>query len=187
LSFEGFEVNPLFVSIEPSSLRRSSVKSILILLFLPLVGCASIQTTQKFLTSNGYIAIPLKRNAVGHFELVAEVNNVKGHFTLDTGASGTVLERANLKKFKIYKTGATVEAGGLGTAKSSAKFIKIRKIKIGTFERKNLKIVATDLSHVNKMLTKHGVQPQDGVLGGDILKSGKAIIDYESEILFLKI
>jgi hypothetical protein len=46
--------------------------------------------------------------------------------------------------------------------------------------------VVFDLVHVNDALIAHQSLPVDGIIGADILKKGKAIIDYKSQSLFLK-
>ena len=63
---------------------------------------------------------------------------------------------------------------------------KKNTIEIGDWRKKNLKIVLFDLMHVNKALTNHDVVPVDGIIGADILKKAKAIIDYKKRYLHLK-
>jgi hypothetical protein len=46
--------------------------------------------------------------------------------------------------------------------------------------------VLFDLVHVNEALTSHKAMPVDGIIGADILKKGKAIIDYRKQGLYLK-
>jgi len=43
-----------------------------------------------------------------------------------------------------------------------------------------------DLSHVNTALTQHNAKKVDGIIGADILRKGKAIIDYNKNVLYLK-
>jgi hypothetical protein len=46
--------------------------------------------------------------------------------------------------------------------------------------------VLFDLVHINEALTNHKALPVDGIIGADILKKGKAIIDYGTSTLYLK-
>jgi hypothetical protein len=46
--------------------------------------------------------------------------------------------------------------------------------------------VLFDLVHVNKALTLHEVEEVHGIIGADILQKGKAIIDYNKNVLYLK-
>ena len=63
---------------------------------------------------------------------------------------------------------------------------KKNSIKIGSWKKKKLKLVLFDLGHVNEALTAHKTQPVDGIIGADILKKAKAIIDYDKHRLYLK-
>lgn len=53
-------------------------------------------------------------------------------------------------------------------------------------QEKKIKIVLFDLSHVNEALTSHNALPVDGIIGADLLKKGKAIIDYDKKCVYLK-
>ena len=162
------------------------MKPLLTVFFLFSLGCATpSSSSSSFFKENGYVAIPLKKNAVGHFEIKVKINNVPGTFTLDTGASTTAIDKGSLKKFNITKLGQTVVAGGLGTSNNSASIIKINRLEMGSFRIRRISIISTDLSQVNEALSSSGVDHQDGVIGADVLRRGKAIIDYSSDTLFL--
>ena len=156
------------------------------IIFISMVGCTSTSSIKNLLKNKGYVAVPLKRNAVGHFELKAKINRVVGRFTLDTGATATVVDIGKKTKFKLSNPGREVETGGLGTAKSQSRAFHQNRVKIGGWVRKSLPVFTTDLSHVNQLLTEQGVQTQDGIIGADILRQARAIIDYSSSTLFLK-
>ncbi len=54
------------------------------------------------------------------------------------------------------------------------------------FQIKKAVLIAIDLSHVNNTLKKGGSGRIDGVIGSDILKKHKALIDYSEKALYLK-
>jgi hypothetical protein len=56
---------------------------------------------------------------------------------------------------------------------------------LGKIEVKNYKTVVIDLSHVNVAYAQLKQKPIDGVLGSDILKRYKAVIDYGKRKLVL--
>ena len=60
------------------------------------------------------------------------------------------------------------------------------KIEIGKWSKPKQKIVLFDLNHVNEALTTHKALPVDGIIGADILKKAKAIIDYKNSVVYLK-
>ena len=43
------------------------------------------------------------------------------------------------------------------------------------------------MNHINNALSQKKVPPIDGIIGADILKKSKAVIDYESNKLYLKL
>ena len=47
-------------------------------------------------------------------------------------------------------------------------------------------LILFDLTHVNTALINHSSKPVDGIIGADILKRAKAIIDYDKKYLYLK-
>ena len=49
-----------------------------------------------------------------------------------------------------------------------------------------LKLVLFDLQHVNDALIAHNTLPVDGIIGADLLKASKAIIDYNKKCIYLK-
>jgi hypothetical protein len=59
-------------------------------------------------------------------------------------------------------------------------------IQINSWQYKKLKIVLFDLVHVNEALLAQKANPVDGIIGADILKKGKAIIDYNKKYIYLK-
>ena len=59
-------------------------------------------------------------------------------------------------------------------------------IEIGRWTKKKVKLVLFDLVHVNEALVSHNALPVDGVVGADLLKKGKAIIDYDKKCVYLK-
>ena len=52
--------------------------------------------------------------------------------------------------------------------------------------KKNISIVLFDMSFINKTLKEHGATSVNGIIGSDLLKKGKAIIDYSENKLYLK-
>ena len=64
---------------------------------------------------------------------------------------------------------------------------KKNKIKIGKWSNNKVVLVLFNLTHVNTALTEHNSKPVDGIIGADILKKAKAVIDYQKKYLYLKI
>ena len=62
---------------------------------------------------------------------------------------------------------------------------KNNTIKIGKWYN-NMTVVLFDMTFINKTLNEHGIESVSGIIGSDLLKKGKAIIDYSDNKLFLK-
>ena len=43
------------------------------------------------------------------------------------------------------------------------------------------------MSHINKTFNEKEIEPVDGIIGADLLKKSKAILDYKSNKLYLKL
>ena len=48
-------------------------------------------------------------------------------------------------------------------------------------------IYCFDMTHINKVLNGKVTESVDGIIGADVLKKSKAVIDYESNKLYLKV
>ena len=139
-----------------------------------------------FLHKKKYIAIPLVLTATNHFEVTATINGVKGRFILDTGASNTCIGLDKIDFFKLNSKDSKIKAAGAGATEMLTKLSTKNVIEIGKWYKQKQKIVLFDLVHVNQALTSHQAMPVDGIIGADILKKGRAVIDYHKKRLYLK-
>jgi len=143
-------------------------------------------TLQEFLLSKGYKKIKLKLTKTNHFEIKATINDVKGLFILDTGASSSCIgfEDANLFNLKVKDS--KIKAAGAGTTDMLTQISRRNTIKIGRWKINNKSLILFDLTHINMALLNQEVNAINGIIGADILKKGKGIIDYEKKYLYLK-
>lgn len=141
---------------------------------------------KAFLKKKKYTHIPLELTSTNHFEITATINGVIGRFILDTGASNTCIGFDKIDFFKLNSMDSEIKAAGAGATEMLTKLSTKNKIQIGEWISKKRKIVLFDLVHVNEALTSHKAMPVDGIIGADILKKGKAIIDYKKQGLYLK-
>jgi len=88
--------------------------------------------------------------------------------------------------FKLTTKETKIKAAGAGATDMETRISTKNKIEIGEWQREKLKIVLFDLVHVNTALTTHDARPVDGIIGADILKKAKAVIDYSKHRLYLK-
>lgn len=141
---------------------------------------------KDFLLKNSYKKIKLKLTKTNHLEVKATLNGVKGLFILDTGASSSCIGFADTTFFNLKVKDSEIKAAGAGATNMLTQISNSNTLKIGRWKTKKLKLVLFDLVHVNTALIAHNAAPVHGIIGADILKKGKAIIDYDKKYLYLK-
>lgn len=142
---------------------------------------------KNFLNNKRYIRVPLVLTATNHMELTASINGIKGRFILDTGASNTCVGFDRIDFFNLTSKESKIKAAGAGATDMETLISTKNILHIGDWKKKKLKIVLFDLIHVNEALTAHKALPVDGIIGADVLKKAKAIIDYDNCCVYLKI
>ena len=145
-----------------------------------------MKSLKKFLKQKKYSKIPFVLTATNHLEIQAKINGITGKFILDTGASNTCVGFDKIDFFKLTSKESKIKAAGAGATNMETMVASKNTIQLGIWECNKLKIVLFDLIHVNEALIAHKALPVDGIIGADILKKGKAIIDYKSRTLYLK-
>lgn len=146
-----------------------------------------MKSLKKFLKHKDYSKTKLVRTATNHFEIEAKINGISGRFILDTGASNTCVGFDKIDFFKLTSKESKVKAAGAGASNLETLISTKNHLSIDSWRLKKLKIVLFDLVHVNQALTAHNAQPVDGIIGADVLKKGKAIIDYPKKCVYFKI
>ena len=143
-------------------------------------------TLNKFLKTSGYCSLKLIFLETKHYLMEAKVNSVSGRFILDTGASNSCVCISLEDKFKVISQKSKEKASSANSEMTHTKISKSNAIQIGKWEDK-IDLISFDMNHINNALSEKKVPPIDGILGADVLKKSKAVIDYESNKLYLKI
>jgi len=143
-------------------------------------------TLNKFLKSGGYSSIKLIFLVTKHYLIEAKVNGIDGRFILDTGASNSCICTSLEDKFKVISNESKEKASSANSEMTNTKISKSNIIQIGKWEDK-INLISFDMNHINNALSQKKVPPIDGIIGADALKKSKAVIDYESNKLYLKI
>ena len=152
-----------------------------------LILFAVKQTRHSFLKNKGYISLRLKKTETNHYQIVATVNNNKGLFIIDTGASNTCIDLSQTEKFNLISENSKIKASSATDLMEETKISKKNFLQIGKWVNKSSSLVLFNLDHINNALSEREVQKVDGIIGADTLKQAKAIIDYGSNKLYLKI
>ena len=143
-------------------------------------------TLNKFLKSEGYSSVKLIFLETKHFLIEAKINGAKGRFILDTGASNSCICTSLEDKFKVISKESKEKASSANSEMTHTKISKSNAIQIGKWEDK-INLITFDMSHINNALSQKKVSTIDGIIGADILKKSKAILDCKSNKLYLKL
>lgn len=122
-----------------------------------------------------------------HLLVNLRANGKAVRLLIDTGASKTVFDKERSDRFLSSENFEKHNklSTGLGTSTMKSQLAVIGNILLGKIAVKNYKTVVMDLSHVNVAYRHLKQKPIDGVLGSDILKKYKAVIDYGKRKLIL--
>jgi hypothetical protein len=143
-------------------------------------------TLNKFLKTSGYCSVKLIFLETKHYLIEAKVNSVNGRFILDTGASNSCICTSLEDKFKVISEYSKEKASSANSEMTHTKISKRNIIQIGKWNR-NASLITFDMSHINNALSQKKIDPIDGIIGADILKKSKSILDYKSNKLFMKL
>lgn len=138
-----------------------------------------------FLLEKGYTKVKIRLTKTNHFEIKATINGVKGLFILDTGASNSCVDFDAVDTFKLKAQDSEVKAAGAGATDMMTRLSKKNKLQIGKWKKDKVVLVLFNLTHVNTALISHNSKPVDGIIGADILKKAKAVIDYNKKYVYL--
>ena len=134
-----------------------------------------------------YIEVPLQLLDIEgegfHIMVKGLIHGKEANFLIDTGASRSVFDPKTISNFIDNlqfekKKGMTA---GVGSSDLESATFTIDTFSLGTLEILNYEAVALDLESVHEMYGKLGLPRIDGIIGGDLLKRHKAIINYKSK------
>ena len=141
----------------------------------------------QVLKSKGYVRTKFTITKTNHLTATVILNGVKGSFIIDTGASNSCLGFDTIDKFNLVTEESDVLAAGAGATDMITRISKNNEIAIGSWKRNKISLVLFDMMHVNTALQSYNVPPVDGIVGSDLLKKGKAILDYNRKYVYLKL
>ena len=139
------------------------------------------------LKHKGYVRVPLKKVTSGHYICKVVLNGVSGDFIVDTGASHTCVAWDEEAHFKLNANKAEQQAASASITAMETRHSENNVLEIGTWKGRELEIILFDMVSVNSALEQLGVKAVDGILGADVLKATKAVLDYNRNGLYLKI
>ena len=138
-----------------------------------------------------YIEVPIRLLDIegegSHIMVKGLIHGKEANFLIDTGASRSVFDPKTIATFIENlqfekKEGMTA---GVGSSDLESSTFHIDTFFIGDLQICDYEAVALDLENVHEMYEKLGLPHIDGILGGDLLKRYKAIVNYKGKKLRL--
>lgn len=138
-----------------------------------------------------YIEVPLQLLDIEgegfHIMVQGKIHGKEARFLVDTGASRSVFDPNTITDFIDNvafekKEGMTA---GVGSSDLESATFMIEVFSIGELEIHDYEAVALDLENIHEMYGKLGLPRIDGIIGGDLLKRYKAVINYKGKKLRL--
>ena len=122
-----------------------------------------------------------------HIMVKGTIHGKEANFLIDTGASRCVFDP---KTIATFIDGLTFEkkeglTAGVGSSDLESATFRIDAFFLGDMEIFDYEAVALDLENIHEMYGKLGLPHIDGIIGGDLLKRHKAVINYRNKKLRL--
>jgi len=133
----------------------------------------------------GFTAVPLRELLTGHHLVEAELNGKSGSFVLDTGANATVVHAAYAAELGLTgRSAGPAGAIGLGGALKASQ-ARLESMRIGGVPIRRDRVLTTDLQQVVRLLGPLSGGRLYGIIGQDVMKEHRAVIDVAKPILYL--
>ena len=138
-----------------------------------------------------YIEVPIRLLDIEgdgfHIMVKGTIHGKGARFLIDTGASRSVFDPKTLSSFiddlQLEKKEGMTD--GVGSSDLERSTFVIDHWTIGELEINHDEGVALDLENIHEMYRKIHLPHIDGIIGGDVLKRYKAVINYRSKKLRL--
>ena len=138
-----------------------------------------------------YLEIPIQLLDIEgegfHIMVKGMIHGKEANFLIDTGASRSVFDPKTISSFIDNLTFEKKEGltAGVGSSDLESSTFRIDVFSLGDMEIFNYEAVALDLENIHEMYSKLGLPHIDGIVGGDLLKRYKMVINYKGKKLRL--
>lgn len=121
-----------------------------------------------------------------HILCRVHINGKEFRMLVDTGASMTIFDINKTSEISQNETESNNQiVFSLSKKELHSKYIVIDEMRIGDIIIKNYKTLLINIDGINQFYKDNSEPTIDGIIGGDILREYKAIIDYENRYMIL--
>ncbi|MBR5377613.1 MAG: clan AA aspartic protease [Bacteroidales bacterium] len=134
-----------------------------------------------------YIEVPLQLLDIEgegfHIMVKGLIHGKEANFLIDTGASRSVFDTKTISTFieDLHFEKKEGMTAGVGSSDLESATFHIEQLSIGTLEIRDYEAVALDLENIHEMYGKLNLPHIDGIIGGDLLRLHKAVINYKAK------
>lgn len=133
----------------------------------------------------GFAGVPLTELSTGHHLVTLQLNGEEAVFILDTGANATVLHAPHAARFGIGE-GSAIPGVAVGLGGSmQARQAPLESMTIGGVPIRRDRILLSDLAQVEQVLGRLSGRTISGIVGQDVMKEHRAVIDVAKPLLYL--
>lgn len=144
----------------------------------------------QLLASHGFRRFTMSRSGVGHLVLAGNIDGRAIDIVVDTGAGKSFIELGYCRSegISVIDTGqsAAPPAGASGSPPANVHTLGETRITLEGMKVRSDGLFAIDMTQTNDKLAIRGVDPIRAVIGQDVLRNHRAVIDYATLALFLK-
>lgn len=134
----------------------------------------------------GFAATPLQRLRSGHQLVKGRLNGKPVTFVLDTGANLSVVSASSAKAFGLVpQFGVFGAAAGLGGTMKATRS-SIESLQLGDLDIRQTHVIVADLSQVEAVLGRQTASPIHGIIGQDVMREHRAVIDVARPMLYMR-
>ena len=173
-----FDLNSVYYTVPKSVL----MKTLLILAISALFSCSKPDCSE---TKNDSTAVVVKFISANKIPVVeGTINGKRAYFIVDSGASLSVLDINQDRKYSFDSYPINEEAEGYGGA---AKFYEVQAVDIrigGKYLHARFR--SQNLSNIVEIIRQHEGIYISGILGSDVWKDLDAVIDYKSRTIAIR-
>ena len=132
----------------------------------------------------GFAPIPMTALASGHHSVSVVLNGKPASFLVDTGAGATIIHTPYLERFALSRGSASGTATN-PTGKLRFDPVAVQGFAVGGTKTRLSKIYAMDISYLVDAVSAASPQRIEGLVGQDVLRDQKAVVDLDQSILYL--
>jgi hypothetical protein len=134
----------------------------------------------------GFAPIPMTALASGHHSVSVMLNGKPAAFLVDTGAGATIIHTPYLARFALNRAaGASAGTATNPTGKLRFDPVAVQGFAVGGTKTRLNKIYAMDISYLVDAVSAASSERIEGLVGQDVLRDQKAIVDLDQSILYL--